>query len=86
MLENSGVAEPQNIRDKFNEAVASGHPLMERIELDTLVTVVDSGKPGVVNMWRRIDKHVCVMDVTNVCPPSCCLHACVSFGLSSQIT
>ncbi|KAG2438247.1 hypothetical protein HYH02_010946 [Chlamydomonas schloesseri] len=43
VLENSGVAEPQNIRDKFNEAEAQGHPLMDRIELDTLVTVVDCG-------------------------------------------
>jgi G3E family GTPase len=42
VLENSGVAEPQNIRDQFNEAIASGHPLMQRVELDTLVTLVDS--------------------------------------------
>jgi G3E family GTPase len=42
ILENSGVAEPQNIRDKFAEALASGHPVMDRIELDTLVTVLDS--------------------------------------------
>ena len=43
VLENSGVAEPQNIRDKFSEAIASGHPLMSRIQLDTMVTIVDSG-------------------------------------------
>lgn len=42
VLENSGVAEPQAIRDKFNEAIAAGHPLMDSIYLDTLVTVVDS--------------------------------------------
>ncbi|PSC76572.1 cobalamin biosynthesis isoform A [Micractinium conductrix] len=42
ILENSGVAEPQNIRDQFNDALASNHPLMKRIFLDTLVTVVDS--------------------------------------------
>lgn len=36
------MAEPQNIRDKFTEAVAAGHPVMDRLELDTLVTVVDS--------------------------------------------
>ncbi|KAK9846333.1 hypothetical protein WJX81_001781 [Elliptochloris bilobata] len=42
VLENSGVAEPQNIRDKFAEAIAAGHPLMERIQLDTMVTIVDS--------------------------------------------
>ena len=43
VLENSGVAEPQNIRDKFSEAIASGHPLMSRIQLDTMATIVDSG-------------------------------------------
>lgn len=41
ILENSGVAEPQNIRDKMSEAEAAGHPLMQKVELDTLVTVVD---------------------------------------------
>ena len=42
VLENSGVAEPQNIRDQFNEARALGHPLVEKVYLDTMVTVVDS--------------------------------------------
>ncbi len=42
VLENSGVAEPQNIREKFAEAIAAGHPLMARISLDTMVTIVDS--------------------------------------------
>jgi len=32
----------QSIRDNFAEAAAAGHPLMKRIYLDTLVTVVDS--------------------------------------------
>jgi len=41
VLENSGVAEPQNIRDKMSEAEAAGHPVMDRIFLDTMVTVVD---------------------------------------------
>lgn len=40
VLENSGVAEPSNIRDKFREAQEQGHPLLDRIYLDTLVTVV----------------------------------------------
>lgn len=40
VLENSGVAEPANIRDKFKEAEDEGHPLLDRIYLDTLVTVV----------------------------------------------
>ncbi|KAK9905575.1 hypothetical protein WJX75_002363 [Coccomyxa subellipsoidea] len=43
VLENSGVAEPQNIRDQFTEAIAAGNPLMQRIYLDTLVTIVDTG-------------------------------------------
>ncbi len=43
VLENSGVAEPQNIRDNFSEAIAKGHPLMSRIQLDTMATIVDSG-------------------------------------------
>lgn len=42
MLENSGVAEPSNIRDKFREAEEQGHPLLQRLYLDTLVTVVRS--------------------------------------------
>ena len=43
VLENSGVAEPQNIRDKFAEAVAAGHPLARRVTLDAMVTIVDAG-------------------------------------------
>lgn len=43
ILENSGVAEPQNIRDKFAEASTAGNPVMDRLDLDTLVTVVDAG-------------------------------------------
>lgn len=31
VLENSGVAEPQNIRDQFNDARAVGHPLVEKV-------------------------------------------------------
>lgn len=37
------MAEPQNIRDKFTEAAEEGHELIERIYLDTMVTIVDSG-------------------------------------------
>jgi hypothetical protein len=32
----------QAIRDNFTEAAAAGHPLMKRVFLDTLVTLVDS--------------------------------------------
>jgi hypothetical protein len=38
ILENSGVAEPQNIRDQFNDAIADGHPITKRVFLDSLVT------------------------------------------------
>ena len=50
MLENSGVAEPHNIRELFSEAAEAGHPLLSRVRLDTMVTVVDAhtfgGWPG----------------------------------------
>ena len=36
------MAEPQNIRDSFNDAIAMGHPITQRIELEGLITVVDS--------------------------------------------
>ena len=50
------MAEPQNIRDAFNEAIALGHPVMGRIFLDTLVTVV--GGAGV--SWNpNICTQVC---------------------------
>eukprot|EP01024_Parvocaulis_polyphysoides_P020126 TRINITY_DN1927_c0_g1_i1.p1 TRINITY_DN1927_c0_g1~~TRINITY_DN1927_c0_g1_i1.p1 ORF type:complete len:562 (-),score=51.92 TRINITY_DN1927_c0_g1_i1:288-1892(-) len=42
VLENSGVAEPQNIRDLFQDLIDENHPLMKFVFLDTLVTVVDS--------------------------------------------
>jgi len=42
ILENSGVAEPQNIRDSFNEALMMGHPIARRVHLEGLITVVDS--------------------------------------------
>lgn len=51
------MAEPQNIRDQFNDAIASGHPLMKRIYLDTLVT----GKHG---------QPACLHFVTLVAPMS----------------
>ena len=37
VLENSGVAEPQNIRDAFAEAVDMGHPVVNRVHLSTMV-------------------------------------------------
>jgi G3E family GTPase len=41
-VECSGVAEPRKIRDLFQEAEDYGSPLLERIKLDTLVTLVDA--------------------------------------------
>ena len=42
VLECSGVAEPRNIKDQFNDATDAGIPLMRHIVLDTMVTVVDA--------------------------------------------
>ena len=42
VLECSGVAEPRNIKDQFNDAADAGIPLMRHIVLDTMVTVVDA--------------------------------------------
>ena len=42
VVENSGVAEPSNIRDQFHEASLLHQLLLRRIYLKTMVTVVDS--------------------------------------------
>lgn len=42
VIEATGIAEPRSIRDQFQDAEASGMPLMDEVELHTLVTVVDS--------------------------------------------
>lgn len=41
VVELSGVADPKAVRSKFQEAVMYDMPLMERVRLDTMVTVVD---------------------------------------------
>lgn len=41
VIEMSGVAEPRSVRNIFQEAVMYDMPLMDRVRLDTLVTVVD---------------------------------------------
>jgi len=41
VVELSGVADPKGIRAKFQEAVMYNMPVMERVQLDTMVTVVD---------------------------------------------
>mmetsp|Transcript_22919 Transcript_22919/g.46052 ORF Transcript_22919/g.46052 Transcript_22919/m.46052 type:complete len:686 (-) Transcript_22919:75-2132(-) len=41
VVEMSGVAEPRSVRNIFQEAMMYDMPLMDRVQLDTLVTVVD---------------------------------------------
>lgn len=41
VVELSGVADPKQVRANFQEALLAGMPLMDRVRLDTLVTVVD---------------------------------------------
>jgi len=41
VVELSGVSEPGAIRANFQEAVMYGMPLMDRVRLDTMVTVID---------------------------------------------
>jgi len=42
VVEATGVAEPRSVRDQFQDAAAAGMPLLDEVELDTLVTVVDA--------------------------------------------
>ena len=41
VVELSGVADPKSVRAKFQEAIFYDMPLMDRVQLDTMVTVVD---------------------------------------------
>lgn len=41
VIELSGVADPKSVRAKFQEAVLYDMPLMERVSLDTMVSLVD---------------------------------------------
>ena len=41
VVEMSGVADPKSVRAKFQEATLYDMPLMDRVRLDTMVTVVD---------------------------------------------
>jgi G3E family GTPase len=41
VVEMSGVADPKSVRAKFQEAILYDMPLMDRVRLDTMVTVVD---------------------------------------------
>jgi G3E family GTPase len=42
VVELSGISDPKSVRSKFQDAVMSDMPLMERVKLDTMVTLVDS--------------------------------------------
>ena len=42
VIELSGVADPKSVRSNFQEAAFSQMPLMDRVKLDTLVTLVDA--------------------------------------------
>jgi G3E family GTPase len=42
VVELSGVADPKQVRAKFQEAALAGMPLMDYVRLDTMVTVVDA--------------------------------------------
>jgi len=42
VIEATGVAEPRQVREKFQEAEDSGLPIMRLAKLQTLITVVDS--------------------------------------------
>ena len=44
VVENSGIAEPNNIRSQFHEAALTKHPLLDRMFLHAMVTVVDSSR------------------------------------------
>ncbi len=41
VIELSGVADPKAVRAKFQEAIMEQMPLMERVQLDTMVSLVD---------------------------------------------
>jgi G3E family GTPase len=41
VVEMSGVADPKSVRSKFQEAELYDMPLLERVKLDTMVTLVD---------------------------------------------
>ncbi len=41
VIESSGVATPKNIRSQFQDAEFYDMPLLQRVQLDTMVTVVD---------------------------------------------
>jgi len=59
VIEMSGVAEPRSVRNIFQEAMMYDMPLMERVSLDTMVTVVDC---STYNDYVRSKKLVNVVE------------------------
>jgi G3E family GTPase len=41
-IEASGISEPRGVRDAFQDAEVSGHPVLEQVKLSNMITVVDS--------------------------------------------
>ena len=71
VLENSGVAEPQNIRDAFTEALENGHPVMQRVHLSSLVR--SASAPVACRALRLCTSCLSCTSHLSCAPP---LHAC----------
>jgi G3E family GTPase len=52
IIEMSGVGEPRNVRAEFHEALREGHPIFDKIQLCTMITVVDS--PHFFRLYRSL--------------------------------
>ena len=65
VIELSGVADPKGVRATFQEAIFFDMPLMERVRLDTMVTVVDCSAfldhlaSTKVCFWKSIGPRPC---------------------------
>ena len=63
VVELSGVAEPKSIRANFQEAAMYDMPLLERVRLDTMITVLDCEtflshlKSGKVSLGQYLNIH-----------------------------
>ena len=63
VVELSGVADPKGVRAQFQEAIFYNMPIMERVRLDTMVTVVDCSvflrhlRSAKVRSWGT--RHLC---------------------------
>jgi G3E family GTPase len=70
VIELSGVADPKGVRSRFQEATFYNMPIMERVSLDTMVTLVDcsmflkhlkSSKVSALSGRRMAYSHVLLM-------------------------